>query len=231
LEFASRLANTFWYDQTSGGSGYGHWAVSSTFAYPDGSEIPGRATNEARFRHRPEARSANRWIDTGVIPGADNYQLLGLENVWNFGPLQLVGEYQNLWLDRNGFQDVHFDGGYVYVAYFLTGEHIPWDREDGILGRVVPFENFFLVNTCEDGVRGGWGAWQVAYRWSYANLTDQDIAGGRAHSHTLALNWHWNPYASMQFNAIYGEIDDHEPVAGQTAGDYAIVGTRLRIDF
>ena len=238
-EVAGRIANTFWWDKPSDGRGYGHWAVSASFANPDGSGAPGRATNEARFRHRPEARSVNRWIDTGIIDGADNYQLLGLENVWNFGPLQLCGEYLNMWLDRNGNTDLHFDGGYVYVAYFLTGEHVPWVRKSGTLGRVKPFEKFFLVDTCCDGVRGGWGAWQVAYRWSYANLNDQDIFGGRGTSHTFGLNWHWNDYARLQFNAIYGEIEDHEGFdnadppnsLGPLTGDYTILGTRIMVDF
>ena len=238
-ELAGRMANTFWYDESCGGRGYGHWAVSGTLADPDGSGIAGRATNEARFRSRPEAGTISRWIDTGVIDGADNYQMVGLENVWNFGPLQVVAEYQNLWLDRNGGSDLHFDGGYFYVAYFLTGEHMPWERDMGQIGRVEPFENFFLVNTCCDGVRGGWGAWQIAYRMSYANFSDDDILGGRGFSHTLGLNWHWNPYARLQLNAIYGEIDDREgfddadPPAslGPVAGHYTILGTRLMVDF
>ncbi|MCA9233093.1 MAG: ATPase [Planctomycetales bacterium] len=239
MELASRLANTFWYDEASSGRGYGHWAVAGSWADPDGSGIAGRATNEARFRHRPEARSTNRWLDTGTIAGADDYTLLGLENVWNFGPLQLVGEYQSLWLQRNGGTDIHLHGSYAYVSYFLTGEHIPWERDSGTLGRVKPIENFFLVDTCSDGVRGGWGAWQVAYRWSYADFNDEDILGGVGQSHTLGLNWHWNPYARMQFNAIYGEIDDHEGFddadppnsLGALSGHYAILGTRFMVDF
>jgi len=239
LEVAGRLANTFWYDENSGGRGYGHWGVSGTWANPDGSGIAGRATNEARFRTRPEARSGSRWIDTGVIDGADNYGLIGLENVWNFGPLQLTGEYQNLWLERNGGSDLNFHGGYAYISYFLTGEHIPWIRSRGILGRVKPIENFFLVDTCSDGVKGGWGAWQVAYRWSYADFNDDNIFGGLGQSHTFGLNWHWNSYARMQFNAIYGEIDDHEGFddadpsnsLGQLSGHYTILGLRLMVDF
>lgn len=239
MELAGRLANTFWYDETSGGRSYGHWAISGTAANPDGSNRPGRATNEARFRHRPEARSSSRWIDTGKIDGADNYGLLGLENVWNFGPLQIVGEYQNLWLDRNGGSDLRFHGGYVYASYFLTGEHMPWGRRTGTLARIKPIENFFLVDTHDDGVRGGWGAWQIAYRWSYADFTDDDILGGVGQSHTLGLNWYWNAYARMQLNAIYGKIDDREgfdnanpPVSlGSLSGHYTILGMRFMVDF
>ncbi|MGI9427553.1 MAG: OprO/OprP family phosphate-selective porin, partial [Bythopirellula sp.] len=244
LEFAGRLANTFWYDEASGGRGYGHWAVSGSAADPDGSAGPGRAENEARFRHRPEARSANRWLNTGRIAGADNYQLLGLENVWNFGALQLVGEAQNVWLQRDaGFgPDLNFNGAYVYAAYFLTGEHMPWKRSAGVLDRIYPHENFFLVDTCNDGVRGGWGAWQLAYRWSYADFNDDNIFGGRGVSHTLGLNWYWNAYSRMQFNAIYGEIDDAAISDGDNdndviaaipprSGDYTIIGMRFMVDF
>lgn len=240
MEFASRLANTWWYDESSDGRGYGHWAVSSTFANPDGSGIAGRAANEARFRHRPEARSSNRWLDTGQIPGADDYQLIGAENVWNFGPLQIVGEYQNMWVQRREAPETHLHGGYVYFSYFLTGEHMPWERDSGTLGRIKPFENFFLVDTCCDGVRGGWGAWQLAYRYSYANFNDNDINGGIGNSHTLGLNWYWSPYARMQFNAIYGTIDDRnvlddadDPASslGTFSGDYSILGARFMVDF
>ena len=236
-ELAGRLANTFWYDEASDGRGYGHWAIAGTLANPDGSGLPGRATNEARFRHRGEARSRSRWIDTGIIDGATNYEMLAVENVWNFGPLQMVGEYQNLWLDRVADPNLKFHGGYAYISYFLTGEHIPWSRKRGILGRVKPIENFFLVDTCNDGVKAGWGAWQIAYRFSYADFTDEDIYGGVGRSHTLGLNWHWNPYARMQFNAIYGEIDDHEGFdtndnsLGILSGHYTVIGTRLMVDF
>lgn len=231
MEVAGRLANTFWYDESSDGRGYGHWAVSGSAANPDGSGIPGRAVNEAQFRHRPEGRSVNRWLDTGQIAGADDYQLVGLENVWNFGPLQIVGEYQNLWLQRREAPEVHLHGGYVYLSYFLTGEHMPWKRSEGVLDRIVPLENFFLVDTCCEGVKAGWGAWQAAYRYSYADFTNAGITGGVGSSHTLGLNWYWTPYARLQFNAIYGEIEQRGPIAGQTFGNYTILGTRLNIDF
>ena len=230
-EVAGRLATTFWYDEASGGRGYGHFAVAGTVADPDGTNTPGQSPNQANFQSRPEAQTDSRWLSTGIISGADNFQILGLENVWNFGSVQLVGEFLNTWVDRNGFEDVSFPGGYAYVAYFLTGEFMPWDRETGQLARPEPLENFFLVDTCNDGVRGGWGAWQVAYRWSYADYTDQDILGGVGKSHTLGLNWYWNAYARMQFNAIHGEIDDHAPVAGLTSGHYTILGTRFMVDF
>ena len=68
LEFAWRLANTWWYDETSGGRGYGHWALAGTFAFPDGDvEERDRLSDTARFSTHPEGRSSNRWLDTGQI--------------------------------------------------------------------------------------------------------------------------------------------------------------------
>lgn len=239
MEVAGRLANTIWYDETSDGRGYAHWAVSGTVADTDAES---QQLTTARFRTRPEARTSSRWIDTGGIAGADSYALLGLEGVVNVGPVQVVGEYMHSWVDRNGFQDVEFGGGYVYVSYFLTGEHMPWERESGTLGRVKPFEDFFLVNRCRGGVGGGWGAWQVAARYSYADFTDADVLGGIGSAFTMGLNWHWTPYSRMQFNYIYGRIDDRfaqnigsggvpTGAAGPTTADYHIIGTRFMVDY
>ena len=228
LEFAGRLANTFWWDEVSDGRGYGHWAISGSIANPDGTAGD---DNEARFRHRPEARSANRWINTDHIVGANAYGLFGAETVLNIGPVQMVGEYQSVWLDRNAAvgTDLHFHGGYFYVSYFLTGEHMPWSRSSGTLARIKPFQNFWIVDTCDDGVEAGWGAWQIAGRYSYGDLTDGDIFGGIGESFTFGLNWYWNENARMQFNFINGEIRDR--FATLDSGDYSIVGARFMVDF
>lgn len=232
-----RLASSPWYDEVSGGRGYFHWAVAGMFAKPDGDVgAPDLNSNEGRFRTRAELRSDRRWLDTGRIAGADWYEILGLESILNIGPLQIVGEYQSNWMQRDSYTagtgpDLHFHGGYVYVAYMLTGEHVPLKRTSGTIDRVKPFENFFLVNRCRGGLGGGWGAWQVAMRYSYLDLTDNDILGGEENNVTLGLVWYMSSHMSMQFNAIYGDIDNHEPVGGYTDGHFTALGTRLRVNF
>ncbi len=230
LEVTGRLANTIWYDDISGGRGYAHWAISGSHGDADANAQFG---NEARYRTRPEARSSNRWIDTGRIAGADYQDLVGVEGVVNVGALQVVGEYQSVWVNREGaLPTTNFNGGYVYASYFLTGEHMPWDRESGTLARPVPFQNFWLVDLC-NGCRGsGWGAWQVAARYSKADYSDEDVLGGEGESFTFGLNWWWNANARMQFNYITGEIENRETdSAGVVEGDYNIFGTRFMIDF
>ena len=233
MSINGRLSSSPWYDDASDGRGYFHWAVAGMLARPDGDATAADANgNESRFNTRPEARSASSWLDTRPIAGADWYEILALETILNVGPTQIVGEYQHTFVQRDsGFADTQFGGGYIYASYFLTGEHIPYERKSGTIGRVVPYENFFLVDRCSGGHGTGWGAWNVAARYSYLDLSDGDVLGGVGNSGTLALNWHWNPYAKVQFNLIYGEIDQRQAVNGFTAGDYLIAGTRFAIEF
>jgi phosphate-selective porin OprO and OprP len=241
MEIAGRLANTIWYDESSDGRGYAHWAISGSAAYPNSGP-------SARFQTRPEARMDKRWFDTGAMAGAEDYQLVGLEGVINLGSLSVVGEYMGTRVNRiGGREDVDFGGGYVYVAYFLTGEHTPWERKSGTLGRTKPFENFFLVRRCDGGLGRGWGAWQVAARYSYGDFSDgnntpDDILGGVGESFTLGLNWWWNSNARMQFNYIHGRISDRDvttttgippvvPPIADTSGNYDIFGMRFMCDF
>ncbi len=237
MSFNARLASSPWYDESSGGRGYFHWGVSGMVADPDGDVDP-RDTNanEARFRTRNEVRSDRRWLDTGPIAGALSFEILGLESIFNVGPLQITGEYMTNWVQRDATTpgtgpDLHFHGAYVYVAYMLTGEHVPYSRESGTIGRVKPFENFFVVNRCDGGIGRGWGAWQVALRYSYLDLTDGDIHGGVGNDVTLGLNWYFNAHANLQLNAMYGDIEEHRPVGGFTSGHFTILETRFRMDF
>jgi phosphate-selective porin OprO/OprP len=225
LELAGRIAGTPWYDETSGGRGYLHLGLSASLGYPDGLGT----NNQARYRTRPEARSNARWLDTGRIFGADENMLGGLEAVLNLGALQLTAEYMGSNVERlDGVgPSLQFHGGYLHAAYFLTGEHTPWNRKTGTIGRTKPFENFFSVRNCDGCTQRGLGAWQVAVRYSYADFNDDDIVGGVGTSTTWAMNWWWNPYTRIQFNYINGNVDQSD----FGTGDYDIVGMRFMVDF
>lgn len=221
-EIAARLAHMPWYDESSGGRGYAHFALSGSAGVPQ---------DQARYRTRPEARSSNRWLDTSTIAGARNNYLMGVESVINVGSLNLTGEYMRVNVNRDDAvgEDVAFDGYYAQASYMLTGEHHAWNRETGTLGRLKPFENAFSVRDCDGNIQRGLGAWEIAYRFSRADLDNFDILGGRGFSNTFGINWYWNPYARMQFNYINGEITEGAGGAGQ--GDYEIFGVRWMVDF
>ncbi len=233
-----RFSATPWYDSASDGRNYYHWGLAGAIARPDGDAFAGDTNvNQARFRSRPQAQSDTRWFDTGGIAGAQWYQVLGSESRLNVGPFQLTSETMLNFTQRDSVtagtgQDLFFHGWYLYGSYFLTGEHLPYDRTSGTLERVKPHNNFFLFDRLRGRHAGsGWGAWQIAARYDYIDLSDGDVAGGVGHSYTLGLNWHWNAYSKMQTNLIFGDISQHRLINGFDGGDYTILGTRLMADF
>lgn len=222
LEVGSRFATTAWYDEHSGGRGYLHLGVSSAHRFPDGNGT----NNLAEYSSNAEALTPNI-LATGPIAGADSDSLYGLEAVLNIGSFQVGAEYMETFVDRGPVaSNLNFHGGYIYASYLLTGEHMPWNRKRGTLGQVQPFENFFAVRDCDCNVGRGWGAWQIAARYSYLDLNDEDIAGGQADSLTLGLNWWWNRYSRMQFNYVNGDID-----RAAFEGKYDIIGLQFEVFF
>ena len=224
MEIAGRLAHTLF--DPCDESRYVHLAIASNYAEPDGTPPPGREENQARFRTEPEARTRSDWLDTGIIDGAENFSILGVENVINVGRLQFTGEYMNLWLGRElGFGDsLHFHGGYLQLAFFLTDHFQPWNRRLGIIDRIE------MLNQSTDPAC--WRrAWQLAVRWSFADLSDNDITGGVGESIAAGLNWYWTPRSRLQLNSIYGNISNRGPIDGQIEGDYVTIGTRVMVDF
>lgn len=57
------------------------------------------------------------------------------------------------------------------------------------------------------GETGGHGTWEIAARYSYLNLNDGPIDGGRINDVTLGLNWYLNQYTKMQFNVTVHGVE------------------------
>ena len=91
-----------------------------------------------------------------------------------------------------------FNGGYVDLAWVLTGEPIPYDITRAAWSRPKPLHPFSL----EDG---GIGAWEIAARYSALNLDSNIIPGvpqsvtggvygGQQQVASLALSWYPNDW-------------------------------------
>jgi len=148
----------------------------------------------------PNANS-NRLVDTGPI-AAENDYLLGLELLYIRGPFSVQTEWGWNFLDGaygvapSGFtlnppiiprQDYTFYGGYIQLAYSLTGEARGYDRQYGTLSRNYftgpgVLSNAWLVRDEDGRLNWGLGAWEIAARYSYVDLNDgsglQRIQGG-----------------------------------------------------
>jgi phosphate-selective porin OprO/OprP len=156
--------------------------------------------------------------DTGDIP-ASRRLLIGPEFAAVCGPWTLQSEWAGEFITGTPDGTLFFQGGYLQVLYFLTGEHQDYDKKEGAFGRVVPRGNV---------ARGGCGAWQVGLRFSYLDANSKSIDGGRLYDWTLGLNWFLNPNMKLQINAI---ATYREAPQGVGSGWLTGVGARAACDF
>jgi len=210
---------TPWYDEASGGRGLIH--LGASYSYRN------IADESVSYGTKPEAGLGDNLLSVGPIDFVPVTDLLGLEAAMVYGPFRIQSEYMQAYVTRSGLANPQFDGAYVQVSYFLTGEHRKYKRSNGTFSdRVIPFENFFRVRDCDGCVRTGKGAWELAYRCSYLDLNGGGFNGGDATNHTLGINWYLNPYTRLMFNWINSDLRE-----GGTTGNMNIAATRFQIDF
>ncbi len=197
--------------------------------------------DQIRYRARTLLRNGPAALHTALLDLralAGNETLVVPELVLVLGPFTLQTEYFASWVNNTRFpinppaarrdrSTTFFQGYYVEMLYFLTGEHRVYDRRYPRFDRVAPHENFFFV----DGSRGGWllgrGAWQVGARYSWLDLNDSGIRGGEVHDLTLGLNWFFNPNMKLQWNYSLALRD----LDGGGDGTVQGFGMRLAMDF
>jgi phosphate-selective porin OprO/OprP len=157
---------------------------------------------------RPELRiDPTTLISTGALAGVSAAQVYSAEAAATVGSLFLQGEYFWFNVERKalvGLPDLKFQGGYAQAGYILTGETRKYNPASATYGGVNPAHPFSL-----DG--SGWGAWEIAGRYSTIDLNDQlatanGVAGGRQNVYTLALNWYVNRNVRFMFDYLHGNV-------------------------
>jgi phosphate-selective porin OprO/OprP len=154
------------------------------------------------YSQRPESHvTGARFVNTGTLANTEHQFQIGPELAAVWGPFSLQGEYIRTMVSRNnGSPDVDFDGWYVYGSWFITGESRNYEAASGTFGRIRPNANVG---------QGGFGAWEVALRYSGLDLTDGPVKGGTEKNLTFALNWYPNPYTRLMFNYILVNNDNN----------------------
>lgn len=236
-----RGTRLLWYDEASGGRGLLH--VGGVYSYRDNDPAV-----SYRFRARPETSLSPRVLDL-YLPGVDHVQLLAGEAAAVYGPFSAQAECYLAAVQRDpapgdSAVDPNFDGFYLQVGYFLTGEHRPYRKSSGSFDRVHPYENFFRLRDTDGRIRTGKGAWEIAYRYSYVDLlgglptTIRAFRGaGFLGCHTWGLNWYLNPYTRAMVNYVWCDmarvtgngVDDTTSLVG--GGHLEALEARFQIDF
>lgn len=193
------------------------------------------ANDQFQYRNQPEVfvgetgggvpagvpGSVPPFVDTGVIAARDA-NLLNVELATAFGSFYAQTEAVYAVVDQVAGPSVTLPGAYAHAGYFLTGESRTYNGKNGVFGRVNP--------RCNVGKDGGIGAWEIAARWSYLDLNDANVQGGRLNDLTAGLNWYLNPHTKFQFNYIRAMLD--KPLApGAGASDADIFAMRAQVDF
>ena len=195
-----------------------HLGASGTYVFSPADQGQGTSPRHPlRFRERPEIRvDSVRLIDTGSID-ADNASVYGLEFGGNWKSLYLQGEH--FWYDvaRRGsasLPDPDFTGYYLQGSWMLTGESRRYNAATGSFQNprpLVPFSG-----------NGGWGAWELAMRYSRMNLnfnaglegtaaTPDSVRGGDQQVWTLGVNWFPNPNMKVMLNYLLIDVDRLNP--------------------
>jgi phosphate-selective porin OprO and OprP len=145
-----------------------------------------------RVRARPENNIAPYFIDTGKFP-SQSASMGGLEWFYRPGPLLFGSEYYWQQVDAPASGDPVFHGGDIFVAWLVTGETRSYNTEGGYFRPISPGKTVF---------EGGPGAWEAILRFSYSDLDDGSVLGGRLWRITPMVNWHLTDYTRLEL--VYG---------------------------
>ena len=172
---------------------------------------------------------ATRLISTGAI-NADGLFSWALEAGANYKNFYMQGGYFDFTIYRRDsvLADPSFGGWYAQGTWVLTGERRRFNVATQTWQSPAPAKVF-----APDG--GGWGAWELAARYSWTDLNYRagilgaalplgGIRGGTQSAWTVGLNWY--PNTALRFLLDYQNVDVDRL---STAAPYDDVGQTVDI--
>jgi phosphate-selective porin OprO/OprP len=205
---------------------------------------PGTAST-VTLSDRPELRiDPTALLSTGSLGNVahpiSSAKVYGAELAGGWNSWYVQSEYFHYNIDRSGLGSNAFDGAYGQVSWTLTGEHRKYTPTTGSYSAITPAHPF--------SANGGMGAWELAARYSYTNLTDGFVAGqalasqplavngGKLTNVTLGVNWYVNTNLRFMLNYVHSELDkaNSTAVTGAALGvpvGYKLDGIALRSQF
>src|SRR5262249_34044063 len=124
-----------------------------------------------------------------------------------------------------------FNGGYIEAAWSLTGEQRTYNAGAAAYNGIIPNNPVSIAGY-------GWGAWELAGRYSVVDLNDQigtatGVAGGKQTIYTAGLNWYVNRNVKFMFNYLHGTIDKQASavVTTDTGAKFDAGAMRMQVAF
>ncbi len=262
--FSTRLTHLLYYDECEKDRYLWHVGLSYNFSELGADEATGAGVNGNAGTPKPFYQSRTTpefflgypedsttfdtavngtpiFVDTGKYQ-AKNFNLIGLETVYQAGAFSLQSEYMANVVE-SVVGPVFYQGAYGEVMYRLTGEHRAYDKKLASFKNPIPYADFLPLKW--DGVRG-WGAWGLAARWSVVDLTNPSKLDGHYYNSntnsfnttnkagngvlndfTFGVNWYLNQHTKFQFNWIHAMLDNTKK--GNSTAELFV--TRMQVDF
>ena len=254
VSVSGRLTHLLYYDDLAQGRYLLHVGGGYSFSEIGGSGTTGTFAKTYNSRPLPEffvgdlagggltVAGTPVVVDSGRF-AANSFNFYHTELAGNYGSAHFQTEFMCSTVNQRNGPAVIYPGAYFQCGYFLTGESCQYLKQAGVLDyNVAPYSDFFGVGRRKWSI-GGWGAWEVAFRWSWVDLSGSNIlpanqlsnsAGpppapnpGVVNETTLALNWWWNRFTRMQLNWIHSMPN----YPGVGTAPFDIVGGRFQVEF
>lgn len=205
-----------------------HLGVAASFRSPLNGEVdfaPGPQSNLLTVQDNP----TSPFLPAVIIP-ANSVQELNLQAASVNGPFSMQGEWFGEFIQQTNAGMVFLHGFYFDASYFLTGEHRGYDLTRGAFDEVKVFRPVIKTPGCH---ASGWGAWEIAARFSVANFSSPNLPpamdGGSAaailYQLTLGTNWYLNTNTRFMFNYTLGIPDQ----VGEPQVSASLFSARLAI--
>ena len=202
------------------------------------------STYVVRLRDTPELRvDGTQFVDTGNIP-ARHASTWGLEFAAQHKNLFLQAEYESFNVQRTDtIASPNFSAWYVEGTWLITGEQRKYNAGAAAFDAPPVAHPVKLTG-------GGWGAWELALRYSDLDLnynqgalgtapSSSAIRGGRQQIFAAGINWYFNPVMRVMLNVERVHIDRlspnatnyQTPAGAQIGQDFTAVAIRTQAAF
>ncbi len=163
----------------------GIWHIGASIMLENISDV-------TRLSSRPESHVTDiRLVDTGDFEDVKSDRRLGIELAGATGSFTTRMEVLlNDWKRDDGSRN-RFRGAYIEGGYFFTGQPFRY-----LNGKFV-----------RPKLQGRVSALEIAYRFSWIDLNDDDVFGGEQRNAGLALNYYPRPNLRGQLNLIHVNSD------------------------
>jgi phosphate-selective porin OprO/OprP len=194
----------------------------------------------ANTAYKPQTSTGGVLLSTGAVGKSDT--TIAAEAAWKHKTVSVQGELAQIKINRvattqsaaNGGKDFNIVTGYASASWFPTGETRPYNAA-GQFGKVK------ILKPID---KGGMGAWEVAGRYDYADLTKMSpnavtalasqpglATAGTYKGLTAGVNWY--PYSNVRFmaNVTKAKVNNRRIGAIENDANVTVVQARMQIEF